>query len=122
MLGERGFKKLKNRKTKVASWYFDLNMILDYWGCFGPKRFYHHTGMVSNWYVSSLLFYVEMHMLKHGSTRQYKLHEHRRTQLAVPAPIKTGNALPYASLGRVQIVWRLRAIKRVYASLHVCDI
>ncbi|CAL5222062.1 g4362 [Coccomyxa viridis] len=50
MLGERGFKKLKNRKTKVASWYFDLNMILDYWGCFGPKRFYHHTGMVSNWY------------------------------------------------------------------------
>lgn len=55
MLGERGFKKLKNRKTKVASWYFDLNMILDYWGCFGPKRFYHHTGMVSNWCVSSSL-------------------------------------------------------------------
>ncbi len=52
MLGERGFKKLKNRKTKVASWYFDLNMILDYWGCFGPKRFYHHTGMVSNWYTT----------------------------------------------------------------------
>ncbi len=37
MLGERGFKKLQNRKTKVASWYFDLNLILDYWGCFGPR-------------------------------------------------------------------------------------
>lgn len=49
MLGERGLKKLQNRKTKVASWYFDLNLILEYWGCFGPKRFYHHTGMVSNW-------------------------------------------------------------------------
>ena len=53
MLGERGFKKLQNRKTKVASWYFDLNLILDYWGCFGAKRFYHHTGMVSNWWGSS---------------------------------------------------------------------
>lgn len=48
MLGERGLKKLQSRKTKVASWYFDLNMILDYWGCFG-KRFYHHTGQISNW-------------------------------------------------------------------------
>ena len=37
MLGERGFKKLQNRKTKVASYNFDLNLILDYWGCFGKR-------------------------------------------------------------------------------------
>ena len=38
MLGERGFKKLQNRKTKVASYNFDLNLILDYWGCFGKRQ------------------------------------------------------------------------------------
>lgn len=48
MLSERGLSKLLNRKTKVATYNFDLNLIGDYWGWFG-KRSYHHTGMVSNW-------------------------------------------------------------------------
>lgn len=48
MLGERGFIKLLNRKSKVASYNFDLTLIGDYWGWF-DKRFYHHTGMVSTW-------------------------------------------------------------------------
>ena len=52
MLGERGLKKLLNRKTKVASYNFDLNLIGDYWGWFG-KRSYHHTGMISTWWVLS---------------------------------------------------------------------
>lgn len=46
--GERAFEKLKNRKTKPATYNLDLNLIGDYWGWFN-KRFYHHTGMVSNW-------------------------------------------------------------------------
>ncbi|CAL8465427.1 g4963 [Coccomyxa elongata] len=49
MLSDLGLKKLLNRKTKVASYNFDLNLIGDYWGWFG-KRSYHHTGMVSTWY------------------------------------------------------------------------
>lgn len=48
MLGERGLQKLLCRKTKVASYNLDLNLVGDYWGWF-DKRFYHHTGMVSNW-------------------------------------------------------------------------
>ncbi len=48
MLSDLGLKKLLNRKTKVASYNFDLNLIGDYWGWFG-KRSYHHTGMVSTW-------------------------------------------------------------------------
>lgn len=47
-IGERAFEKLSKRKTKVASYYFDLNLVGDYWGWFN-KRFYHHTGMTSNW-------------------------------------------------------------------------
>jgi len=48
--GERAMAKLHSRKTKVASYYFDLNLIGDYWGWFG-KRFYHHTGTISTWYA-----------------------------------------------------------------------
>lgn len=50
MLNERAMEKLKNRKTKVQSYYFDLNLVGDYWGWFG-SRSYHHTGMVSMWYA-----------------------------------------------------------------------
>jgi alanine-glyoxylate transaminase / serine-glyoxylate transaminase / serine-pyruvate transaminase len=31
---------LRNRKTKVQSWYFDLSTVRDYWG---KERTYHHT-------------------------------------------------------------------------------
>ena len=31
---------LRNRKTKVQSWYFDLTMVMNYWG---KARTYHHT-------------------------------------------------------------------------------
>ncbi|EFN60011.1 hypothetical protein CHLNCDRAFT_48400 [Chlorella variabilis] len=50
MLNERALQKVKNRKTKVRSYYFDLNLVGDYWGWFG-SRSYHHTGMVSMWYA-----------------------------------------------------------------------
>lgn len=39
---------LAGRKTKVQSWYLDLNMILKYWG---EERFYHHTAPVSMLYA-----------------------------------------------------------------------
>jgi len=31
---------LRNRKTKVQSWYFDLSTVMNYWG---KERTYHHT-------------------------------------------------------------------------------
>lgn len=36
--------RIQNRKTKVQSWYLDLNMIANYWG---KERFYHHTAPIS---------------------------------------------------------------------------
>jgi len=50
MLSEKAYKKVMERKTKVASWYFDLSMLGKYWGWEGDARFYHHTGPVSTWY------------------------------------------------------------------------
>ena len=49
--GERAFEKLQRRKSKVSSYYFDLNLVGDYWGWF-DKRFYHHTGMTSTWFAT----------------------------------------------------------------------
>ncbi|EIE23124.1 alanine-glyoxylate transaminase [Coccomyxa subellipsoidea C-169] len=45
MLSERGLKKLLNRKMKVASYNFDLNLIGNYWGWFSKARQYHATAM-----------------------------------------------------------------------------
>jgi len=41
---DRALNKIKNRKTAVQSWYFDVNLIQNY---FGAKRSYHHTAPVS---------------------------------------------------------------------------
>jgi alanine-glyoxylate transaminase / serine-glyoxylate transaminase / serine-pyruvate transaminase len=35
---------IKNRKTKVQSWYLDLSMLMNYWG---GDRLYHHTAPVN---------------------------------------------------------------------------
>lgn len=42
--GERAIEVLNNRKTKVNSWYLDLNMIQNYWG---QNRTYHHTAPIN---------------------------------------------------------------------------
>ena len=40
---------IKHRKTKVQSWFMDLNLVLGYWGG-GAKRAYHHTAPVNALY------------------------------------------------------------------------
>jgi alanine-glyoxylate transaminase / serine-glyoxylate transaminase / serine-pyruvate transaminase len=42
--GARAVEALRQRKTKVQSWYFDLSVIERYWG---SDRFYHHTAPIS---------------------------------------------------------------------------
>ena len=39
-LGDRALAKLKKRKSKVANWYLDMTMLMNYWG---ENRTYHHT-------------------------------------------------------------------------------
>jgi alanine-glyoxylate transaminase / serine-glyoxylate transaminase / serine-pyruvate transaminase len=46
---ERALEKLKNRKSKVQSWFLDLNLILGYWDG-GGKRAYHHTAPINPLY------------------------------------------------------------------------
>ncbi|MDH5514294.1 MAG: alanine--glyoxylate aminotransferase family protein [Gammaproteobacteria bacterium] len=41
---------ITSRKTKVQSWFLDLNLVLGYWGG-GVKRAYHHTAPINTLYA-----------------------------------------------------------------------
>ncbi|MCB0291085.1 MAG: alanine--glyoxylate aminotransferase family protein [Calditrichaeota bacterium] len=43
-LGDRALAKLKKRKSKVANWYLDMTMLMNYWG---ENRTYHHTAPIN---------------------------------------------------------------------------
>lgn len=45
---ERAVKAVKNRKTKVQSWFMDIGLILSYWS--GARRTYHHTAPINALY------------------------------------------------------------------------
>ncbi len=49
--GERAIAKLERRRTPVRSWYFDLRLVLSYWGPDGGGRAYHHTAPVNMVYA-----------------------------------------------------------------------
>jgi alanine-glyoxylate transaminase / serine-glyoxylate transaminase / serine-pyruvate transaminase len=57
---ERALEKVRNRKTKVPSWFMDLNLVMAYWGS-GQKRAYHHTAPVNALYAlhESLVMLME---------------------------------------------------------------
>lgn len=46
---EAAIARIKGRKTKVQSWFMDLNLVMGYWGE-GAKRAYHHTAPVNTLY------------------------------------------------------------------------
>jgi alanine-glyoxylate transaminase/serine-glyoxylate transaminase/serine-pyruvate transaminase len=48
--GERAVETVKARKTKVHSWFLDLQLVLSYWGGEG-KRAYHHTAPINQLYA-----------------------------------------------------------------------
>lgn len=47
-MSDRAVEKIKQRKTKVQSWFLDLNLVMGYWG--SGKRAYHHTAPINPLY------------------------------------------------------------------------
>lgn len=47
---ERAAAVIRDRKTKVQSWFLDLNLVMGYWGS-EAKRSYHHTAPVNSLYA-----------------------------------------------------------------------
>ena len=58
--GPRAVERIQNRKTKVQSWFLDMQLVMGYWGG-SSKRAYHHTAPVNNLYAlhESLLMLQE---------------------------------------------------------------
>jgi alanine-glyoxylate transaminase / serine-glyoxylate transaminase / serine-pyruvate transaminase len=46
---DRALEVIKQRKTRVQSWFMDLNLVMGYWGS-GAKRAYHHTAPINALY------------------------------------------------------------------------
>ena len=47
--GERAVEAINNRKTKVQSWFLDMNLVMAYWSGEGART-YHHTAPVNSMY------------------------------------------------------------------------
>lgn len=71
---ERVTEFVKNRKTKVHSWFMDINLLLGYWG--SAARTYHHTAPTNALYAlheSLIMLYEEG--LEHSWARHQRNHE-----------------------------------------------
>ncbi len=70
---ERAVEVVRNRKTKVQSWYLDLSMIEKYWG---SERVYHHTAPISmNYALHESLRIVLEEGLQAAWARHRQVHE-----------------------------------------------
>jgi len=79
---DRAVERIKSRKTKVQSWFMDLNLVLEYWGG-ATKRTYHHTAPVNSLFAlhESLVMLAE-----EGLERAWA--RHRRHHLALKAGLE----------------------------------
>ncbi len=70
----RALEKIKNRKTKVQSWFMDLNLVMGYWGA-ATKRAYHHTAPVNALYgLHEALVILQEEGLENSWARHQKNH------------------------------------------------
>lgn len=71
----RAVEAVQRRKTKVQSWYLDLNLLASYWG---EERVYHHTAPISmNYALHEALRLV----LMEGLPARWHRHEQNHQQL-----------------------------------------
>jgi alanine-glyoxylate transaminase/serine-glyoxylate transaminase/serine-pyruvate transaminase len=102
-LSDRAVNNLLARKTKVASWYLDASLIVNYWE--GAKRNYHHTAPINMLYgLYQALVNVTTEGLDAAFARHRKLHEKFVAgveKLGVEVLVKPEARLPMLSLIKV---------------------
>jgi alanine-glyoxylate transaminase/serine-glyoxylate transaminase/serine-pyruvate transaminase len=76
----RAVEIFSKRKTKVQSWYFDVNLVEHYWD---SERFYHHTGPITMVYA---LYEGLRLVMEEGLEERYA--RHRRNHEALKAGLK----------------------------------
>jgi alanine-glyoxylate transaminase/serine-glyoxylate transaminase/serine-pyruvate transaminase len=71
---ERALEKVRNRQTRVQSWFMDLNLVMGYWGE-GAKRAYHHTAPINALYaLHEALLILKEEGLENAWARHSKNH------------------------------------------------
>jgi alanine-glyoxylate transaminase/serine-glyoxylate transaminase/serine-pyruvate transaminase len=71
---ERAADVVKNRRSKVQSWFLDLSLVMGYWGA-GAKRAYHHTAPINNLYgLHESLLILKEEGLENAWARHQKMH------------------------------------------------
>lgn len=66
--------KIKNRRTKVQSWFMDMNLVMGYWGG-AAKRAYHHTAPINALYgLHEALVMLQEEGLQNAWARHQKNH------------------------------------------------
>jgi alanine-glyoxylate transaminase/serine-glyoxylate transaminase/serine-pyruvate transaminase len=72
--GNRAVEVIKNRKTKVQSWFLDLNLVMGYWGG-DAKRTYHHTAPINALYgLHESLVMLAQEGLENAWSRHFENH------------------------------------------------
>ncbi|NOY70932.1 MAG: alanine--glyoxylate aminotransferase family protein [Gammaproteobacteria bacterium] len=78
---ERALDKVRNRSSKVQSWFLDLNLVMGYWGGEG-KRAYHHTAPINALYgLHESLVILQEEGLDNAWARHAKHHQALRAGL-----------------------------------------
>ncbi len=75
--GERAVERIKNRASKVQSWFMDMNLVMGYWGQ-GTKRAYHHTAPINTLYA---LHEALIMLQEEGLENAWQRHEHHHQAL-----------------------------------------
>src|SRR5437763_4593096 len=98
---ERALEIIRNRKSKVQSWYLDISMVEKYWG---GERTYHHTAPISmNYALREALRIVYEEGLEARWSR------HQRNHRALVAGVEAmGLAMNVAPENRL---WSLNAVR-----------
>jgi alanine-glyoxylate transaminase/serine-glyoxylate transaminase/serine-pyruvate transaminase len=72
---QRAIDQIKARKSKVQSWFLDLNLVMGYWGS-GAKRAYHHTAPINPLYaLHEALVMLKEEGIENSWVRHRKMHE-----------------------------------------------
>ncbi|TDY01564.1 pyridoxal-phosphate-dependent aminotransferase family protein [Thiohalophilus thiocyanatoxydans] len=94
---ERAAEVVKNRKTRVQSWFLDLSLVMGYWGG-GGKRAYHHTAPINNLYgLHEALLILHEEGLENAWARHQHHHQALKAgleALGMSFVVKEGDRLP----------------------------
>jgi alanine-glyoxylate transaminase/serine-glyoxylate transaminase/serine-pyruvate transaminase len=71
---DKAVEAIKNRNTRIQSWFLDLNLVMGYWGS-NAKRAYHHTAPVNALYaLHESLLMLQQEGLENAWARHSKNH------------------------------------------------